>query len=146
MAAMLYAAGEHGLRRRWVGGQELYGRFRDMVDSPGREHDYLADLAAPAVLGISDPVASSGELSRWSLDQLYRLTDLRDRALRSTWIIVNAATPGEAEDRLSAPVFDRLRERATVLRCFWPSWREEGGEGAGPGWDERDWRRANGST
>jgi hypothetical protein len=37
---------------------------------------------------------------------------------------VMAANPEDIDEQLSAPVFDRLREDAIILPCFWPSYRE----------------------
>ena len=122
-AAALYAACHAGLSCRWIGGQELYGRFRDQIDDKRSEREQSIELAAPDVLAISDPIPAAGDLSKWSIDQLYRLIDRRYREMRSTWITVNAATPEEAKAKLSAQVFDRLREGATLVKCFWPSFR-----------------------
>ena len=125
LSALLYqAAAEHPFLCRWIGGQELFGRFRDQMHDERPEHKQLADLAEADVLAISDPIPPSCDLTRWSLDQLYRLIDRRYRAMRPTWATVNVASVAEADAKLSAPIFDRLRENATVVRCFWPSFRE----------------------
>ncbi len=124
-AAMLgVAVAKHGFRCGWIGGQELFGRFRDQIDKAGPEREQTKELVEPDVLAISDPIPAAGDLTRWSLDQLYRLIDRRYRDMKSTWITINAASPEEADERLSAQVFDRLREGACIIRCFWPSFRE----------------------
>lgn len=124
LAAMLYAAADLGLACKWVNGQEVYGRFRDAIEEGKVEREIIADLAAPDVLGISDPVPPSGNPSPYNLQQLYRLLDRRYRELKPTWITLNALSPEDADAKLSAQCFDRLRDGAEILRCFWPSYRE----------------------
>lgn len=124
LAAMLYAAAGAGVSCRWVNGQEIYGRFRDNMDTGGREETIIAELCTPQVLAISDPIPPASAPSAFNLQQLYRLLDRRYRGLQSTWVSLNALSPEDADVKLSAPVFDRLREGAEMFRCFWPSWRE----------------------
>lgn len=124
LAAMLYAAAAQGVECRWRNGQEVYGQFRDRMDTGQREEELLEQLAAPQVLAISDPVPPVGQPSAWNVAQLYRLLDRRYRDLKSTWVSLNAASAEDADRKLSAPVFDRLREGAEMFACFWPSWRE----------------------
>lgn len=123
LAAALYAACER-YTCRWANAQELYGAMRDRMDSGGQEAQWLQKWATPQILGLSDPTPPAGELSAWRLELLYRLIDRRYRALKSTWVTINVASPEEADKRLSAPVFDRLQESATMVPCFWPSFRE----------------------
>lgn len=124
MAAMLYVVAGHGIRAKWVNGQDVYGRFRDSMDTGQREEEILQDLAAPAILAISDPIPAVGDPSPWNVSQLYRLLDRRYRSLRPTWASLNALSIEQADEKLSAPVFDRLRDSAEFFRCFWPSFRE----------------------
>jgi DNA replication protein DnaC len=126
LAAMLYAAARAGLSCRWENGQDLHARFRDQVKADGREEDVLAPLVAPQVLAVSDPTPPAGQLTPWNQLQLYRLFDRRYRALRSTWVTLNASSVSDADAQLSEPVFDRLRHGAELLPCFWPSYRERG--------------------
>jgi hypothetical protein len=60
----------------------------------------------------------------WSTSQLFRLFDNRYRNLKSTWATINALSIEDADEKLSAPVFDRLRDNAELFPCFWPSFRE----------------------
>jgi DNA replication protein DnaC len=125
LAALLYAAaGRHGISCRWVNGLEFYGRLRDRMDTKEGEGEYLAELAAPAILAISDPIPPVRGPTPWNVEALYRLVDRRYRAQRCTWLTLNAANPEEAEAALSEPVFDRLRDSAYLVKCFWPSYRE----------------------
>jgi DNA replication protein DnaC len=125
MAAMLYiAAGQFGIHPRWVNGQEIYGRFRDSMDTGRREEDILAELSKPEILAISDPIPAVGEPTAWNITQLYRLLDRRYRHMKPTWASLNALSIQDADEKLSAPVFDRLRDSAEFFKCFWPSYRE----------------------
>jgi DNA replication protein DnaC len=137
MAAMLYAAAAAGLRCDWVNGQDLYGRFRDGMDVKRPEEELLRELVAPEVLGISDPVPPQGVPSGWDLLQLYRVVDRRYHLNRPTWVTMNVLgkKPPEADacELLSAAVWDRLREGAVVLPCFWRSYRGRPVEPTGGG-------------
>lgn len=125
LAGMLYKAAGLGLNCRWFNCQELYGRFRVSMDKKARENeaDIIADLAAPDVLGLSDPIPPADTPSAYNLQQLYRLLDLRYREVRPTWITINVLDVEDAKGKLTAPCFDRLNDGAELLRCFWPSFR-----------------------
>ena len=126
LAASLYAAASIApdCTVRWVNGQELFGEFRDRMDSGRPEEELVRKLVAPTVLGISDPIPPIGGPSPYNVSQLYRILDRRYRALKATWVSVNALSVEDGEGKLSAPVFDRLREGAEMFPCFWPSYRE----------------------
>lgn len=124
MAAMLYRAAMAGVTCKWVNGQDVYGQFRDRIDTGEREEDLLRLLTAPKVLAVSDPIPPASDPSPWNLQQLYRLLDRRYRALLPTWVSLNAMSVEDADAKLSAPVFDRIREGAEIFKCFWPSYRE----------------------
>lgn len=124
LASLLYIAAASGLSCKWVNGQEVYGQFRDRMDTGQREEDLLSELCRPQVLAISDPVPPTGNPTPFNVSQLYRLTDRRYRAKKSTWMTVNGLSPEDLDSKLSAPLFDRLREDAELLGCFWPSYRE----------------------
>jgi hypothetical protein len=109
---------------RWIGGQELFGRIRDGMDTKEPEERLLAEWDKPKVIGISDPIPPAGSPSEWNVMQLYRLLDRRYRARKCTWISVNAISTDDADAKLSAPVFDRIRDGAVLVPCFWPSFRE----------------------
>ena len=125
LAAMLYRACKAGKKASWVSGPELFGTFRDGFDSGAREVSSLKAFTRPDVLGISDPVPQIGDASSWRVEILYRVIELRYRELKPTWLTINANSPADADAKLTAPVFDRLREDAELIPCFWPSFREE---------------------
>lgn len=124
LAALLYRAANLGIVGQWVSGQEIYGLIRDQMDSGGSEAGLLAKLSSPTILAISDPIPPIGDPSAWNVAQLYRLLDRRYRLMRPTWCSLNALSAEDADAKLSAPVFDRLRDGAELVGCFWPSYRE----------------------
>jgi DNA replication protein DnaC len=124
LASCLYLAAREEIPCRWANGQDLFGNVRDRIDSGESENEWFKSWTAPTVLGISDPVPPVGELSSWRTELLYRLIDRRYRSMRSTWVTLNVRTREEADQKLSQQVFDRLQEGATIIPCFWPSFRE----------------------
>lgn len=126
MAAMLYAAAQERYRCGWFNGQEVFGSFRDRIDTGDRDEDYFRELCDPDVIGISDPIPPVGSPSAWDTANLYRIVDRRYRAVKPTWVSLNAANEEEADRRLSEPVSDRIMHGAEIIRCFWPSFRQKG--------------------
>jgi DNA replication protein DnaC len=131
LLALLYEAARAGFSCSWVNGQEVYGEFRDRMDTNRPENELLNELARPQVLAISDPIPPVGSPTGWNVGQLYRLLDRRYRAMTSTWVSLNALSVEDADEKLSQPVFDRLRDCAELLRCEWPSYRERSKKHAG---------------
>lgn len=123
-ASLLYlAARKH--RCRWVNGRQLFAQSRDRIKEERVERELIEMYTAPAVLCISDPVPVEGRQSDWNVDLLYRLIDERYRLLRPTWLTINATSEDDAAARLTRPVWDRLRDQAELIGCFWPSFRRE---------------------
>ena len=123
LAAMLYSAARSGFETDWHNCHDLFGQFRDLMDGRERESSLLRRLARPDVLGLSDLIPPVGNSTAWRSELLLRILDLRYRECRPTWATMNAASPEDAEESLSAPVFDRLRDDALMVPCFWPSFR-----------------------
>lgn len=124
LASMLYLAAAKGAECGWINGQELFGAFYDRMDTGKADEEHFRELCRPQVLGISDPIPPHGQPKEWELRNLYRVLDRRYRAMKCTWVTVNAASVDDADRQLSEPVFDRLRDGAEILSCFWPSYRE----------------------
>ena len=128
LASMLYAAIKAGHRCAWINGQDIFAKFRDAMDSGTSERELVAEFKAPTVLGISDPippVLDPNKPAAWRTELLYRVLDARYRECKATWVSLNAMSPDDADGKLSAPVFDRLRDNAELVACFWPSYREQ---------------------
>jgi DNA replication protein DnaC len=125
LAALLYqAVGDHGLTARWTNGTVLYSRFRDVMHARDTTEEQILDhYAKPDILAISDPIPPSGEVTAFQVGQLFMLLDERYRSMKSTWITLNVTSEADAQARLSLPLFDRLREGAELVRCYWPSYR-----------------------
>ena len=125
-AALLYvAAGRFGLSCSWVNGRAVFQASRDAMTNEVSEAELLRPFLKPAILCISDPVPVSGALTAWNTDLLYRVIDERYRYMRPTWMTLNVRDAAEADARLSPPVFDRLRDQAEIVSCFWASYRKE---------------------
>jgi DNA replication protein DnaC len=124
LASALYQAAEHGIECHWLNGQELYGQFRDRMDTGDPERELVKQLTLPPVLAISDPIPPVGDLTAWNMTQFARIIDHRYREMKSTWVSLNATDLDDADARLSSPVLDRLQECSELFPCFWQSWRE----------------------
>ncbi len=128
LAALLYDAARIGLNADWCNGQNIFGRFRDAMDTGESEAGLVSTFTKPDVLGISDPIPPIVDANRpqaWRTELLYRVLDARYRECRPTWVTVNATSADDAAAKLSSPVFDRLRDGAELIPCFWPSHREK---------------------
>ncbi len=124
LTAILYAVARSGRSVGWVNGQEVFGDFRDRMDSGKTDEEAFRALCAPDVLGISDLIPTAGKVNAWDLGYLYRLLDRRYCNLKPTWVSLNALTLEELDGHLTTPIADRLREGATALECKWQSFRE----------------------
>jgi DNA replication protein DnaC len=125
-AALLYhAASAFGLTCKWVNGRATFQASRDAMSSDKTEADLLRPLMSPTILCVSDPVPVGAALTPWNADLLYRVVDERYRHCRPTWLTLNVKNAEEADQRLTAPVWDRLRDQAEIVACFWDSYRRE---------------------
>ena len=123
LAAALYHVASAGIPAAWVSGEDIYLRVRDSMDSHEREEKILQPWLQPTVLGISDPVSPRGDLGDWDARVLGRLLDRRYRALRPTWLTMNAIDEADAKAKLTALIWDRFQEDAEIIHCYWPSFR-----------------------
>ena len=101
------------------------------MDCGERERKILQQWVEPFVLGISDPVSPRGDLSDWDARILAMLIDERYRARRPTWLTMNAADEADAKAKLTALIWYRFQDDATIIPCFWPSFRGLRGKPAG---------------
>lgn len=108
----------------WCNGQDLFGDFRDRIDSAGTEMDLIRRYVRPEILAISDPIQPKGEASAYATSMLYRIIDGRYRQQKPTWFTLNVASAAEGEQQISGPVFDRMRDNAVAVFCNWPSYRQ----------------------
>lgn len=127
LAAALYAVAANGIPVSWVSGEDVYLRIRDSMDTQQREAEILDRFVRPSVLGISDPIGPRGNLSEWNAGVLQRLLDQRYRAMRLTWMTLNAESEDDAKAKLGPVIWDRFRDSAEIIPCFWPSHRQKRG-------------------
>ena len=123
-ACMYWAILKHGWRVLWIDGLTLAERIRGRVGNGEDEASFLNAFLEPQILAISDPIPPKGETSVYVADTLQRIVDRRYRACLSTWATINVHDGREAEQRLAAPVVDRLRHGSLCLQCEWESFRK----------------------
>lgn len=123
MVAMIREACKSGYACEWINGLDFFGGMRDRIDGETSEARFLGQFARPDILAISDPLPPWGALTEFQAATLFRLIDRRYRDCKPIWVTINVATGAEASDRLGAAVVDRLKERALVVHCNWPSYR-----------------------
>jgi len=123
MFAAMRAAASAGFRVRWENGIDWFGQLRDRIDDGGSEETMIRPLVNCDILGISDPVPPSGDLSSYQGQMLLRVIDRRYRHRRSTFVTLNVRDRAEAISRMGAPIVDRLIDNALVVHCAWESFR-----------------------
>lgn len=77
-------------------------------------------------LVMSDPQPVRGVVSDAQARWLYELLDERYRLKRPTIATLNAESATDAAGRCGEASIDRLRHRAMVVWCQWPSYRKAG--------------------
>jgi DNA replication protein DnaC len=131
MAAALYeAAGKHRAACKWVNGLDLFGDARDRIARKECESEQVEELTGTDILAISDPLPPGGSLTDWQINLLLRVIDRRYRDMRPIFVTVNADDERDADERLTAPVWDRLQECCEVVKCCWASYRGRKQKGA----------------
>jgi DNA replication protein DnaC len=123
LAAALYRVASAGISAAWVSGEQVFQRIRDSMDTNQREETILELWLRPTVLGISDPVTPRGGLSDWDARVLAGLLDRRYRALRPTWLTMNAENEADAKNKLTPLIWDRFQDSAEMIPCLWQSFR-----------------------
>lgn len=125
IAVCLEAMSKHGLSCGRINGSEWFGDLRDQMDNGGKsEASIIARLAKPSFLLVSDPLPPFGALTQFQATMLYRLVEKRYYLGKPTILTVNVKDGKEAEDRMGAPTWDRLKDGVWVIACNWPSHRK----------------------
>lgn len=114
----------HGIQVVWANGIDLYGELRDRIRNDQAEAEWVAKMTKPAILYVSDPIPSKGNLSDYQVVMLQRILDKRNRFVKPTWVSMNVRSSQEADDRMGAALVDRLRPGSIGAFCRWPSHRE----------------------
>lgn len=122
LSALLSAAvNAHGYTAMFRDGMALFAEVRRAIGN-NSEDDLRRDLCTPQILAISDPIPPVGELTDYQSAFIRDIIDRRYRRCLSTWITSNLGKAG-LETSLTLPVFERLRENATVVFFDWESYR-----------------------
>lgn len=122
--ACAFAAVKAGFGVRWENGMDLFGDFRDAMDTDTPEKSIVRSLIRPDVLVLSDPVPPKGDLTDYQTSTLFRIVDGRYNEMKPTWVTLNCSAGPEAAARMGAQTVDRLRHGSLHLWCDWPSYRE----------------------
>ncbi len=110
-------------RVRYEDGMKFYRRCRDTFKCDVPEETIIEPLYFPHLLGLSDPIPPSGELSEYEQKVLFALVDQRYRHCRPTAATINVRERDELDRRMGSQIADRLCDRAIVVKCFWKSHR-----------------------
>ncbi|REJ88383.1 MAG: ATP-binding protein [Planctomycetota bacterium] len=109
-------------------GAALRRELRDAAMADEGERSVINRLISTKLLCLSDPVPAGGtELTDFQADALYHIVNERWNARRPIWCTVNLPleqTREAAERILTAPVWDRLKDGAVIVRCNWRSFRK----------------------
>lgn len=122
-AILKIAVAKHKLDVSWRDGMQLFVDARKAIRDD-RETEFVAALSKGHILCISDPQPPKGDLSDYQTQLIRMVVDRRYRRNLSTWLTTNLDNRTTAEDLLSGPVMDRLREGSGQVFCDWESFRE----------------------
>lgn len=121
----------HGLSVAALTGAELFRLCGDAIANHAARASVLAPYQNAKILILSDPVPPGVALRDWRAEVMYDLVQTRVANLRPIWCSMNAWDNKDADERLTPPIWDRLRYKALLLRCSWPSWRKPASAGNG---------------
>ena len=125
IALMYQAAWKHGIACRWALGIKMYSMIADSWKNSSKRPQVISPFLSPQILCISDALTPGKEtLEPFKIDAMYEIIGERNARQLPTWATLNVAHEQEASDRLSQPVWDRLRDGCAVLECSWDSFRK----------------------
>lgn len=114
----------HGMSAQFCKGQDWFGSLRDAIGEDRTERAMLAPLQNPHLLVISDPLPPFGNLTQHQASMLYRAVEHRASNGKPTLLTINVANDDEADARMGVPVWDRLKQNATLIHMAWESHRK----------------------
>lgn len=114
----------HGWHVHWIKGIDWYGDLRDAIGDGRNESSLIEVIGSPTICVLSDPLPPVGSLTQYQAAMLYRGVDRRYSGGKLTIVTLNVSSDEEADERLGAPVWDRICHGAWKLACRWPSYRQ----------------------
>lgn len=124
MAVCRVAVVTHGMTLKRINGPEWYGKLRDMMNSDSAlESSEIKSLGECDYLLISDPLPPIGKLTEYQASMLYRVLERRQANRKPTIVTVNVVGSTEATERMGSATVERMKYRAWVIECNWPSHR-----------------------
>ena len=125
MALAGAAIANEGFSVEWRSVMDWFGDVRDSFDSDQQESQLVLGLCRPDILMLSDPLPPLGNLTPFQANMLFRVVDRRYSMLKPTWVTVNCKSGGEAVERMTKQIVDRLSHDAVALFCDWESYRTQ---------------------
>lgn len=125
MAICRAAALDHGFTIRRINGPAWFGKLRDMMNSDASlESSEINSLSDCDYLLVSDPLPPVGKLTEYQASMLYRVLERRQANGRPTIVTINVTGATEAAERIGTATVERMKFRAWVVECNWPSHRK----------------------
>jgi DNA replication protein DnaC len=120
LTGVVKVAAHLGLSARYRNTAGLFGEIAAAALAEDSSPDaVIRRYTKPSVLCLSDMDIGWKETHQ---NNLRWLVTARNDEYRSTWITLNTNLEILAK-RLGPPLWDRLRSKAVILECNWPSWR-----------------------
>lgn len=117
---------DHGHTAKFLNGVDWFIQLRDAIgdERAKSESGMVRETTRPDWLVLSDPLPPIGTLKDYQASMLYRLVDARSAAGKPTIVTANVSDRHEAENRMGAATWDRLKDGAWVFCCDWESHRK----------------------
>lgn len=117
---------QHGHSAKYLNGVEWFIALRDAMGNDKKsEGDVVRESLSHDWVILSDPLPPGNEpLTAYQSSMLYRLVEARSAQHKPTIVTINVKDGDEATRRLGGATWDRLKHRAWVFACNWPSFRK----------------------
>lgn len=138
---------KQGATIEWMNARQLAAQLRNAISAKESDDDVKLAIGAEVLL-LSDVVPPFGVISDYQADTLYRIFESRCAHRRVSIVTLNIGSDEEADNRLGAPIWDRIKHRSWVLECAWPSFRNPALEmrRSGLAWQGKVLHRNDGGT
>lgn len=122
LMAVAKAAMVHGYWVKRTDGDDFRERARDVAMNP--DSIALRELKEVDILWMSDPRIDGAEPSGHLMAAFYAVFNRRYDDMLPTIMSINAPSRELIEKAIGTQVYDRLRDKATVVACTWESYRK----------------------